>query len=407
MNQKTKPFWKYPWGYKEGFLIAFTLLVLGFILEFFTKGQTIIVPSWPVNIYIIIGLIGVIFIVQLYSKSNFVKWLSSVPAAITSISVFTLLIFLMGFIPQNDELVNPWMKSVGLSHLTLSWAYVLTASYLLIILGFTIVKRIMPFSIKNTAFFLNHAGLFIVLAAASLGSSDMWKANMRLVQDRAIFAANDYKGNTYNNIGFALKLIDFEIEEYTPQIGVYLKSSGNFNVEKGGKLLEATKGNTLQFDDWNLLVKDYYSDAVPDTAGNFIFSKTEGATTAAYIIANNTRTNQSKEGWVASGTYIYRNKTLDLDGALAIGMTVPSSKVFRSKIRAYKPKSVTEYTDINLEVNKPVEINGYTVYQTGYDETKGKYSQISIIELVYDPWLPAVYVGLFMMIAGSLYLAWM
>ncbi len=407
MKEKRKAFWQFPWDYREGFLIAFTLLILGFALEYFAKGQSLNVPTWPGNIYIIIGMVGAIAIIQLYVKNNFIKWLSSVPAAISAISVFTVLIFLMGFIPQNDESVAGWMKLLGLSHLTSSWAYVFSATYLLIILGFTTIKRLWPISVKNAAFFLNHAGLFIVIAAASLGSSDMWKLNMQLVKDRAIFSASDYNGKTYNNIGFALKLTDFQIEEYAPQIGVYEQSSGSFSVEKGGKLLEAEKGSSMQFEEWTVEVKDYYTDAVPDSSGNFIFSKTEGATTAAYVIASNQISQQRVEGWIASGSYVYAAKAIPLNQELGVGMTQSASKVFRSKIRAYKPKSVTEYTDVEIEVNKPIEINGYTVYQTGYDEKMGKYSKVSIVELVYDPWLPAVYTGLFMMIAGSLYLAWM
>ena len=41
-----------------------------------------------------------------------------------------------------------------------------------------------------------------------------------------------------------------------------------------------------------------------------------------------------------------------------------------------------------------------------YDETMGKDSQISVIEVVHDPWLPVVYIGIFCLIAGSIYLFW-
>jgi hypothetical protein len=37
----------------------------------------------------------------------------------------------------------------------------------------------------------------------------------------------------------------------------------------------------------------------------------------------------------------------------------------------------------------------------------GKWSTESYVELVKDPWLPAVYVGIFMIMAGALYLFWM
>jgi len=56
-------------------------------------------------------------------------------------------------------------------------------------------------------------------------------------------------------------------------------------------------------------------------------------------------------------------------------------------------------------VNKPIEAFGYKIYQVGYDEKMGKWSRMSAIQLIRDPWLPAVYTGIFMILAGSVYLA--
>ena len=54
-----------------------------------------------------------------------------------------------------------------------------------------------------------------------------------------------------------------------------------------------------------------------------------------------------------------------------------------------------------VDVNKPVEIDGWKIYQYGYDTQMGAMSQISILELVSDPWLPLVYTGIYMMLAGA------
>lgn len=57
-----------------------------------------------------------------------------------------------------------------------------------------------------------------------------------------------------------------------------------------------------------------------------------------------------------------------------------------------------------VDVNHPVEIHGWKIYQYGYDTSQGARSQISILELVHDPWLPYVYTGVYMMLAGALML---
>ncbi|MBR1927279.1 MAG: cytochrome c biogenesis protein ResB [Bacteroidales bacterium] len=54
-----------------------------------------------------------------------------------------------------------------------------------------------------------------------------------------------------------------------------------------------------------------------------------------------------------------------------------------------------------IEVNKPLEVGGWKMYQYGYDEEAGTESTVSVLELVKDPWLPFVYAGIFMMLAGA------
>ena len=57
-----------------------------------------------------------------------------------------------------------------------------------------------------------------------------------------------------------------------------------------------------------------------------------------------------------------------------------------------------------IRVNKPLSVHGWKIYQYSYDASKGKESDISVFELVRDPWLPFVYAGLFMMLAGAVWL---
>ena len=57
--------------------------------------------------------------------------------------------------------------------------------------------------------------------------------------------------------------------------------------------------------------------------------------------------------------------------------------------------------ETTVDVNKPYEVDGWKIYQYGYDTQMGAKSQISILELVSDPWLPLVYTGIYMMLAGA------
>ena len=58
--------------------------------------------------------------------------------------------------------------------------------------------------------------------------------------------------------------------------------------------------------------------------------------------------------------------------------------------------------ETTIDVNKPIEVDGWKIYQYGYDTNMGPMSKTSILELVSDPWLPLVYAGIYMMIGGAI-----
>ncbi len=78
-----------------------------------------------------------------------------------------------------------------------------------------------------------------------------------------------------------------------------------------------------------------------------------------------------------------------------------SPKRFASEITV-APLSGTGAVDGTVDVNKPLKYGGWKIYQYDYDAEAGAKSQYSVFELVRDPWLWAVYAGIFMMIAGAL-----
>ena len=76
-----------------------------------------------------------------------------------------------------------------------------------------------------------------------------------------------------------------------------------------------------------------------------------------------------------------------------------SPKRYASVIKIVE-QSGREY-EATIDVNKPIVVDGWKIYQYGYDTSMGKESKISILELVSDPWLPLVYAGIFMMLGGA------
>ncbi|MBN2520625.1 MAG: hypothetical protein JXB17_08990, partial [Bacteroidales bacterium] len=173
MNNK-KPLWEQPWSYRESFLIAFEILLIGFIIEIISKGKGLSPISWPINLIGGLLFLSLILITHIFFRKRcFIKFLSGVPAAISSITIFCFLTLLLGFIPQNAEQTTRFIDIMGLTHLQHSYPFLFSALYLLFILGLTTLRRLSSINLKNTAFFLNHAGLWITLFAFALGSGDL------------------------------------------------------------------------------------------------------------------------------------------------------------------------------------------------------------------------------------------
>ncbi len=55
-----------------------------------------------------------------------------------------------------------------------------------------------------------------------------------------------------------------------------------------------------------------------------------------------------------------------------------------------------------IEVNKPLRVGSWMIYQYGYDNAAGSLSSYSSFELVYDPWLIPIYIGVVLLMLGAL-----
>ena len=390
--------WKFPRKYKQSFIIAFSLLITGFLLEIITDSKVMIIPGFPGNLAILMILVStIVFLAAGYPSVPFIKWMGSVPAAVSAIVVFTFLILLMGFIPQQPS-ENTFVSRLGLNHILTGWHYFFMSFYLVFILGFTVVKRIYPFNLRNGVFFLNHAGLWIVLTAASLGSSDTIQLQMAVQEGETVWFGFD-RHNRKTELPFAIHLHDFSMEEYHPELAVV--NHQNRIIHSLGMI---HSGDSMYFRNWQVSVEDFSMTAVPYKDA-YYFVNENGAMPAALVRIKNSVTGECGMGWITCGSHIFNPQHLPLEDTLFLAMTTPPPKKFASQVKVYRPdKAVLKTT---IEVNKPCKVNGWKIYQSSYDTEKGRWSRHSVFELVKDPWLSVVYAGVFMLLAGSAMLFWL
>ncbi len=66
--------------------------------------------------------------------------------------------------------------------------------------------------------------------------------------------------------------------------------------------------------------------------------------------------------------------------------------------KQYTSTLLVDGHELSTSVNHPCRYGGYNIYQSGYDSEDSSYS---VIKLVHDPWLPVVYLGLFLLVLGA------
>lgn len=405
-NTPKKALWEYPWGYRESFVIAAEILLLGLILEFLTGGNGIAPLTMPYNFYALFAFVGILLFLYIRFKGHpIIKWLSGVPAAISSISVFAILTLLMGFIPQSESYRSGFIDLIGFTHLKSSWALVLVQIFLLTTLGMVTIRRATPLKGKNIGFLLNHLGLWITLVAATLGTGDLKRLSINLLEDgKPINLAIPKEGDPLK-LPFSLKLLDFHMDQWVPRIALVDANSGKFILNKGESAPpDLALNKEIKLKNWTVRVDSFYQDAIY-TDSMLMKKEMQGSCPAAFVHVKNQTNGRELAGWISTGSFAFNPLYIPLGNDEIIGLTLPEAKKFQSKVVVFEDSTAVD--TVTIEVNKPYTVKGWKVYQLSYDENKGKWSNLSVLEVVSDPWLKLVYIGIFMMLAGAVYLFWM
>ena len=396
--------WNKPWKLREGIMIGAGLLVTGILLQA-TVGK--IEWDWiafPVNVIVLAAFLILLGVMNALRKKVYVfGWLSHYTAAVFSLLWVVVATVLMGLVKQVPS--HHAIDAVeGLfTQMLSSWPFVLLYIWMSLSLGMAILRSTFPFHWKKIPFLLNHVGLFIALVAATLGNADMQRLRMTTSLGNTEWRAQDEENQNLVELPLAIELNDFTIDEYPPKLMLIDNATGKVLPEDAPAhvLLEegVSHGDLL---DWELnitqSIPEAASVATEDTL-RFTEFRSMGATYAIYLKAKNRKTHETKEGWVSCGSFMFPYKALKLNDRISMVMPEREPQRFASDVTLYTESGKQESGTI--EVNKPYEIDGWKIYQLSYDETKGRWSNISVFELVRDPWLPYVYIGIGMMILGA------
>lgn len=398
--------WNRPWRYKEGVMIGAGLLVTGFLLQATIGKIEWNRVSFPFNLIVLVLFLILLGAMHALRKKVYLfGWLSHYTAAVSSLCWVVGMTVLMGLIkqiPSHHSLDGP-EGLLGFSQMLSSWPFVLLYVWMTTVLGLTILRAGFPFRLRRVPFLLNHVGLFVALVAATLGNADMQRLRMTTSLGKAEWRAQNETTQEIVELPLAVELNNFTIDEYPPKLMLIDNATGKVLPEGAPihLLLEdgVEKGH-LQ--DWEVSIlrsiPEAASVATEDTV-KFTEFRSMGSAYAVHLKAVNLHTQEEKEGWVSCGSFMFPYKALRLNDRVSLVMPEREPQRFASDVTLYTESGVQ--TQGTIEVNKPFELEGWKIYQLSYDETKGRWSDISVFELVRDPWLPYVYIGIGLMILGA------
>ena len=416
--------WHKPWSYKEGFSIGLGLIATGLLLQTTIGSINWQLTAWPANAMLLAFLLAALLCMHLLRRKVYVfSWLSHYSAAISSMLFVVAVTVVLGLIAQSASAKAPWYN-----RLLSSWPFVLVYCWLTLSLGLTILRVAFGrWTWRTAAFMLNHLGLFIAIVAATLGNADVHRLQMTVGKASLDYGpqaiAHSEEGDSLTQeMDFALVLNDFVIDEYPAKLAVIDSLGRTLPVGQPQQLVVDSVNSAAQLLDWDVRVEKIVETGaklqVPDAAdttrlvANYVplqlDRKTaiqEGGAYAVYVRATNTQRADTLSGWVSCGSFLPMSfSVLPLDDSHSIAMLQREPRRYASYVTVYvrEGDDAVCLGDTVIEVNRPIEINGWKIYQQSYEENLGAATRYSVLEVVRDTWLPAVYIGIFMMLAGAL-----
>ena len=394
------------WGMKDGFTIGIGIIVIGLVLQFSVGAVDWSLLRWPVNIIIMtIFAVAAVVFYALRSRIHILRFLATMPCAVPALILTALITIVMGLtrqVPDGQQATD----FLGITRMLSFWPFVLLYVYVALILSQVVIMQLLHFKWRKLPSLVSHLGLLVALQTATLGSADMQRLTMTVNKNNPESRVYDSNTGAAKQLNISIQLKDFTIDEYPPKLMYYDEVSGVMLPEDNPATLlidGGFNGGTLQ--GWNIEVDRVLDEAHPITAGDSTYYEEwheTGAVTAIHLKATAQEGGHSMEGWVTAGSYLYPYQLLKVTEHQYIIMAEREPQRYVSKVEIVTESGKHEEADIL--VNQPYSTMGWKIYQLSYDVDRGKWSEISVLELVRDPWLPYVYTGIYMMIAGAVML---
>lgn len=381
-------------GYKRAFLQCLFLFVIGLALQFLLGDVPGRLLSYPWSLVVAINYAYILVLIYVFSdKFGFLKSLFDGYSSIASLASVMLMCVLFGLVPQNPNMQG-FFSVIGFTRMSASYPFNLLLIYFATTLGLKTIDDVRHIKQRRLFVVLSHASVFVVIVASMLSSADKQRLKVVVPIGHTVHMGWT-EDDEHVELPFAIKLNDFDVSYYAPKVAVY-DAVHHQQSNETIQLEDERRGNIKGH---NIRVVEYVSSAVFDESGDYVVSDAEGAAPAAKILAQ-TADGEFVEGWISSGSHTVQPQYLSLSQSEVLLMIPPMPKRYMSQIEVVERGGET--TSHRVEVNKPVKVGPWYIYQSGYDTERGKWSKISVFECVKDSWYPVIHYALWIILLSGL-----
>ncbi len=350
-------------------IIVSAILFSGLLLELTIGAFPFALLKYPVSLVVGIAILALLFA----GRSKLILLLSRLHLTVVLLIVIGLMSIAAGLIPNNN--------------IVASWSFVL--SYLLTIVNLVSIIAVRLKSVKkrDITFLIVHFGTLSLLLTMGLGFADKEKYLMRVFYGDPEWRAENKNSGQVVELDIALGLSDFRIDEYPPVVHVINKTSGKFIISGSENRCELIEKQKLILADYVVITDSIISRKMISTKAYLTLLK-NGQSLGQFMIS--------------CGNYFESPKTIELSDSSVLVMDMPQAKSYISDIVVFRKDKET--IKGSTSVNDPLSVGFWTIYQSGYDEVKGKDSDYSVFELVYDPWKNGVIGSVLILFLGCVLL---
>lgn len=398
-------FWQQPWGWQQAILIQAALILMATALQWRLAGVNLPEIPAPWNWTLLFGFVILLGVLEIrYRQSPWMRWLSGMPFAVTSIA-FAAGISLLGTLFVQDPQQTDLLSRLGLRQVFTSFPFLTAGLLMMVNLSVVLCRRCIPWRAGNIGFLLNHAGLLLVLLGIIAGSAQFARTTLELHEGFPSRIAMDASNRSFD-LGAAVTLNRFSLESFPPKLALVKVDETD---PRGYRVIDSSnwikQGLQLKLASDTVQVQRYLPAALPDKPQGWsaVSAEMRHAVPVAHLKVQNAAGGVS-QGWVTCGNAVIRPRYLRLDNEYAILMAKSAPKNYRSELTVAEPGKPPESKV--LEVNRPVQVGPWRLYQASYDEKLGNLSTVSVLEAVRDPALPVVYLGLAAMLLGCFLTLW-